>query len=122
MRSLLPTVFIAAILTGPGALAQMQGDVERGANIAQRWCSSCHLVTAEGVASDTAPPFYSIAIDPDLTDANIRDWLISPHGLMPTFDLSEDEVRDIVAYIGSIRREEEEEEVGEEGAEAEEAD
>ncbi len=105
MRLTLSIVVPATFLAASGVSAQMPGDLERGADLSQRWCSSCHLVEAEGVGSDTAPPFRSIAIDPELSNANIRDWLISPHDTMPSFDLAEDEIADIIAYIASIRAE-----------------
>jgi mono/diheme cytochrome c family protein len=96
---------VTAIAISAPAFAQMSGDATRGAELAESWCSSCHLVSAEGVARDTAPPFHSIAIAPDLSDEGIRAWLIDPHGNMPLVDLSEDEMRDIIAYMRTLRSE-----------------
>ena len=96
---------VAALVVATPAFAQMPGNAERGGELAETWCSSCHLVTAEGTATDAAPPFHSIAIAPDLSDEGIRAWLIDPHGNMPVVDLSEDEIRDIVAYMHELRGE-----------------
>lgn len=99
----LPKIMIVAATTllATQTMSQPIGDASRGKNLATTWCTSCHLVDQSG--ADLAPSFGSIAVAPGLTDANIRDWLIDPHDNMPPFNLSEDEIRDIIAYLNQLR-------------------
>ena len=78
------------------------GNLDAGAEIAMRWCSSCHLVTVDGEGSDAAPPFAMLAQDPDLSDGSMRAWIMDPHQGMPRLDLTDMQIEDVVAYIRSL--------------------
>ena len=80
------------------------GDLARGAQIATRWCASCHVVRPEQVsASADVPTFPSIARREDLTEALLTAFLSSSPPRMPDMSLSRSEIADLVAYVRSLR-------------------
>lgn len=78
------------------------GDPARGQALANIWCASCHLVDPNGTGKDTAPPFPKIAKQglPDQDEA--RAFITAPHPPMPNFDLTREQIDDIVAYLNSL--------------------
>lgn len=80
------------------------GDVEQGAKLAKQWCASCHLVSEEQASATTeAPPFASIAQrSPDELSA-LAGFLADPHPPMPDLSLTRQEIRDLLAYIASLK-------------------
>lgn len=93
-------LFMAAF-TG-SALAQ--GDAETGKAVAERWCASCHLVSPDQTsAMADVPSFQSIAQRSDSEIDALESFLADPHPPMPDLSLTRDEIRDLLAYIGSLR-------------------
>jgi mono/diheme cytochrome c family protein len=80
------------------------GDPEEGQAIAERWCSNCHIVSADkpAVATDAVPTFPSIARKPGNTPQRIGAFLIDPHPPMPNFNLSKQTIEHLVAYFESL--------------------
>ena len=92
----------AAGLCGSVAMA---ADANNGAQLAKRWCATCHLVDSDQKqASADVPPFAAIARKPDFTPEKVAFFLLDPHPNMPNFPLSRSEAADIAAYIGSLRK------------------
>jgi len=80
-------------------------DANHGADLAKRWCASCHVVAADQKqASADVPPFAAIAGRSDFTPEKVAFFLLDPHPKMPNFPLSRNEAGDIAAYIGSLRK------------------
>lgn len=96
---------VLAVLIAAGAGPAWGQDVERGKRLAGAWCTACHQVEPAQGTSDLAPSFEIIANTPEKQDSDLRSWLISPHPPMPDFNLSKDEIDDLVGYIGSLRSE-----------------
>ena len=95
-------VLSAAGLCGSVAMA---ADANNGAQLAKRWCATCHLVDSDQKqASADVPPFAAIARKPDFTPEKVAFFLLDPHPRMPNFSLSRSEAADIAAYIGSLRK------------------
>ena len=91
----------AALLASPAAAA----DADHGADLARRWCASCHLVAGEQKQADAdVPSFASIAHRSDFTPEKVAFFLLDPHPKMPNFPLARTEAADIAAYIGSLRK------------------
>lgn len=86
------------------ATATSAGEPASGGQIALRWCSTCHLVSEDQTsASADAPTFRSIAAKyGDESDA-LAAFLADPHPPMPNMSLTRREIRDLVAYIGSLQ-------------------
>jgi mono/diheme cytochrome c family protein len=82
----------------------MAADPDQGAQLAKRWCATCHVVDADQKqASADVPPFVVIARKPDFSPEKIAGFLLEPHPKMPNFPLSRNEAADIAAYIGALR-------------------
>jgi mono/diheme cytochrome c family protein len=99
---LLVTVALAATLGGPTAVA---ADPDHGADLARRWCATCHVVdNDQKQASADVPPLAAIARRADFSPQKVTSFLLEPHPKMPNYPLSRDEAADIAAYIGSMRK------------------
>jgi mono/diheme cytochrome c family protein len=97
-------IFVVATvgLSGPLAIA---ADADHGAELAKRWCATCHLVDGDQKqANADVPSFAAIARKPDFTPEKVASFLLEPHPKMPNFPLSRNEAADIAAYVGSLRK------------------
>ena len=90
-------------LTTCSALAQTAGDPTQGKATAERWCNTCHVVAPHGRGADVAPNFAAIARSRD--DAYLRGFLTRPHPPMPRFELSRQDIDDLISYFAALRRE-----------------
>lgn len=96
---------IGLLFVSHGALAQ-DGSVEKGRAVALQLCSGCHFV-AEGQRPPSpvqAPTFRAVAISPTASETTLRNFLRTPHPIMPMLILSADETNDVVAYILSLKK------------------
>lgn len=87
-----------------GTSSALAADADHGADLAKRWCASCHIVTnGQTQASADVPSFVSVARRPDFSTERLAFFLLDPHPKMPNFPLSRTEAGDIAAYIASLR-------------------
>lgn len=87
-----------------GSSAALGADAGHGADLAKRWCASCHVVAnGQTQASADVPSFASVARKPDFSPERLAYFLLDPHPKMPNFPLSRTEAGDIAAYIASLR-------------------
>jgi len=105
MRQRLRRICLAlAVASGFGSSSALAADAGHGADLAKRWCASCHLVASgQAQASADVPSFSSVAHRPDFSPEKLAFFLLDPHPKMPNFPLSRTEAGDIAAYIGSLR-------------------
>jgi len=95
---------LLAVISVFGISSAFAADANHGADLAKRWCASCHVVTSSQTqASADVPSFASIAGKPDFSPERLAFFLLDPHPKMPNFPLSRTEATDIAAYIGSLR-------------------
>ena len=104
---------IASALTLPAALlaialpatAQEIGDTAAGRQLAETWCSTCHVVgpSVTRGASNGAPPFAAVAQMKSTTPMSLHAFLQTPHARMPDLHLTRDQIDDLSAYILSLR-------------------
>jgi mono/diheme cytochrome c family protein len=93
-----------AMTSSQSCLSAPIGNLENGKTLATRWCASCHVVSAEQESATTeAPPFETIAKRPADELEKLELFLASPHAPMPPLDLSRTEIRDLIAYITSLK-------------------
>lgn len=107
MRRLFP-VLIASLVAGlpmhPLAQDSVADSVERGAAIAEQWCANCHLVgPQQEQASTAAPSFESIAAGSEQRFEWLAAFLAEPHPVMPEMSLSRRQIRDLGAYLETLR-------------------
>ncbi|HLS69782.1 MAG TPA: c-type cytochrome [Kiloniellales bacterium] len=81
---------------------QIAVDADRGLEVAQRWCASCHQVEPLGSYRSAAPSFMEIAQDPRKDHAWLEAFMGEDHLPMPTFRLYPDEQAHVIAYIESL--------------------
>jgi mono/diheme cytochrome c family protein len=101
-------IFVVAgtLLAVSGAAAQ-DADIQAGAAYAAEVCATCHAVGADDLASPVpeATPFQTVADTPGMTEMALTVWLQSSHPTMPNIILTQDETRNVVAYIRSLESE-----------------
>ena len=79
-------------------------DAAHGLDLAKRWCSPCHVVSADQRrASADVPPFATIARSPNFDRRSLAYFLLEPHPKMPELPLTRSTADDIAAYIESLR-------------------
>ena len=95
----------AGLLAFAGSAAAQEADVEAGEAYAEHVCAGCHAVLANEEYSllSTAPTFQSVADTPGMTELALTVWLQSSHPTMPNVILTQDEMRNVVAYIRSLK-------------------
>jgi len=99
--SLVRMIVVGAALALAGR-AQAAGDAAQGKATAERWCATCHVVAPGGRGADVAPNFATIA--KRRNDEYLRGFLSRPHPPMPRFELSRQDIDDLVTYIGTQRQ------------------
>ena len=78
-------------------------DPARGAEIARRWCATCHVVAADQTqATGEAAPFPSLARRNSFDAAALALFLLDPHPRMPDMNLTRSEAADLAAYVRSL--------------------
>ncbi|MBW6401877.1 cytochrome c [Roseomonas sp. HJA6] len=106
MRRLAATLILLAGTALP-ALAQTEpGDPAAGRRLAETWCANCHRIAPQGPGpvSDAAPAFAAVAAMPSTTRMALAAFLQTPHPRMPNYQLSREEMDDVIAYLLSLRR------------------
>jgi len=97
-----------------GSDAPLQGpelvkaEPKYGHALARKLCVSCHAVEPEpgtGPVQSDIPSFKSIANRRGQTRERLLNWLTLPHPPMPNIGLSRQEIRDLGAYLISLRSE-----------------
>lgn len=116
LKSMSILVALAAVVSAGPAFARQSdggGSPATGRAVALNVCSACHLVAAdqevEPMASLMAPAFSTIANRPGATAAGLRTFIVKTHPTsdspyqMPNPQLLDDQVRDVVSYILTLR-------------------
>ena len=96
MRALLAL----GLLVAPALADAADPRVERGAALAERWCTPCHVVAPGSPGGDAGPPFTAMRVG--RSEPGLRAWLFQPHPPMPDLELTGDEIDAILAYIRTL--------------------
>ncbi|MGK2922781.1 MAG: c-type cytochrome [Methyloceanibacter sp.] len=88
-----------------GAAEAQEADVAAGKAYAEEICAACHAVQAGDLESPLyeALPFQEVADTPGMTELALTVWLQSSHPTMPNIVLEQDDMRNVVAYIRSLK-------------------
>ena len=95
-------VLIVAALSAAPSIGWAAGDAARGETLARVWCVNCHIVGGSESGKDTAPPLPEVAKRGAPDELQARAFLAAPHPPMPNFNLSRQEIDDIVAYLKEL--------------------
>lgn len=83
-------------------------DPERGLQLASKLCSNCHNVDSRDdmvQSAGSASSFASAANRPGQTPERLEGYMLEPpHPAMPQVQLSREEIRDIAAYILTLKK------------------
>lgn len=95
-----PLAFLLALTAAAQAAPATagRGSAERGAFIAARWCTSCHV--AAGAGTDAVPSLADAARRYDST--YLRVFLARPHAGMPDPGLEMQGIEDVIVYMESL--------------------
>jgi len=98
--------FVLSQYTNPVfAQGGSHGDLSKGRAIADQYCARCHNVTEQGVSPfQPAPPFREFASRWPLENLEeaLAEGISVGHEAMPEFQLSIDEIDDLMSYIRSL--------------------
>jgi mono/diheme cytochrome c family protein len=104
IRTMMKMFFAVAAVIMAWPVHAQEGNVGRGAVIAQNVCAACHVVArGQPAANSQAPPFPVIANTPGMTSIALSAALLTSHRLMPNIILEPEERRDVIAYILSLK-------------------
>lgn len=87
------------------ANAQMSEQAKAGQNIAERFCSRCHAIGAEGQSPHrSAPPFRWIVAKGNVENLEeaLGEGVVVGHPDMPQFQFNPSSVGALVAYLKSL--------------------
>ena len=86
------------------ALAQ-DADIAAGKAYATEICAECHAIRQSEGNSPLldAPSFQSVADTPGMTELALSVWLQTSHPTMPNIVLEQDDMRNVIAYIRSLK-------------------
>jgi len=103
MKALVLAGIVTFGLSGAGEA--QEADVAAGEAYAEEVCAACHAVQAGDLESPLfeAPPFQDVADTPGMTELALSVWLQSSHPTMPNIVLEQDDMRNVVAYIRSLK-------------------
>ena len=105
MRYYIAVIWILFFAAAPAMAQPDVGDIEMGQNLARTVCAQCHRVEKGQKTPEPSPAtaFQEIAENPARTMLSMRVFLRTSHVNMPDIVLSESEVDDLTAYIGSLK-------------------
>ncbi len=94
-------MLVALLATAIGAYGQ---EIMPGEVVAQQYCGGCHFVGRNPRPPfGFAPAFTKIARTKAMTRTAIEVFLSTHHEVMPNYVLSPKEIRDVAAYIVSLK-------------------
>ena len=96
--------FLIVVTAGP-VRAQSVSEQLKGAAFAQQICAECHAVQPGQPRSPNgqAPTFEIVAKTPGMTAIALTAILRTPHRAMPNIILADDDLRNVIAYIMSLK-------------------
>ena len=94
------------IVAGSAAAQQGASNPRRGHELAASLCTNCHIIDGEtsGPLRADVPSFPAIAKRAGSTAEHLAGRIIVPHPAMPNVSLTAQDVRDLVAYIITLKR------------------
>jgi mono/diheme cytochrome c family protein len=92
-------------LTAVSGHAAEKADPAHGRALAEARCASCHAVGEEGASPlPEAPPFRTFKEKWPLESLaeSLAEGIVTGHSEMPEFVFKPDEIRDFLAYLGTL--------------------
>ncbi|MCG8354820.1 MAG: cytochrome c [Kiloniellales bacterium] len=89
------------------ATAQAAGDSAKGKETATAWCARCHVIGTFNKYGgiNSTPSFFIMARKPEVYSAKLLTFQERrPHAALH-FDVSEQDLEDILSYVGTLKPE-----------------
>jgi len=104
MKALIGLATAVTLGAASAAWAQ-EADIEAGKVYATKICAACHEILPGEVDSPLfeAPSFQEVADTPGMTELALSVWLQTSHPTMPNIVLEQDDMRNVIAYIRSLK-------------------
>lgn len=97
------TCLFPLLISAPAEAA----NARKGGEIAQIMCGRCHATRLSGISKHPqAPPFRKVAMKypvEQLQEA-LAEGITTGHPDMPEFELTTDQIEDMIAYLKTLRR------------------
>ncbi|MCX5520584.1 hypothetical protein OSH10_19270 [Kaistia defluvii] len=93
----------AGLLALSGAAQADDAAAARGAKVVEQWCRMCHLRAHDKPDKTMAPRYEDIVRRPGRDEAYFTRFLAEDHFPMTIYRLFDDEKRDVVAYLMSLK-------------------
>jgi mono/diheme cytochrome c family protein len=106
MKRIMTLLAFFVLVAGPETVrAQDVGALLKGGEIAQQICAECHAVQKGQRRSPNAqaPTFETVATTPGMTTIALTVVLRTSHRAMPNIVLTDDDLRNVVAYILNLQ-------------------
>lgn len=98
---------VLGLFCGGGAAQGQTGQSQRGEAFAAANCAQCHAIGRSGTSAVAAAPAfrdlhrrYPVS---QLAEA-LAEGIMTGHGAMPEFQLSESQIADFLAYLATLER------------------
>lgn len=105
--ALIVVLAIAGLALTSQAVAAQSGppDTEHGRELAAKLCSNCHSVPdlPSNAGRPDVPSFVAIARKPNITPNRLEAAMVLPHPEMPGVPLTRAQIRDLAAFILSLK-------------------
>lgn len=85
-------------------MAQADAAATRGKQVVDQWCRMCHLRAGDKPDPTMAPRYEDIVRRPGRNEAYFTKFLAGDHFPMTIYRLFDDEKRDVVAYLMSLKQ------------------
>ena len=104
-RPIFLIVIALSVLATSYVKAQEPSEIIKGSILAREVCGGCHAIVAGEIRSPNpaAPRFEAIARIPGMTAIALNAALQTSHRTMPNLLLDGEELKNIVAYILSLK-------------------
>ena len=100
---LLGTIIVLATATAAAAAADDLSKSQAGHVYAETYCSKCHSIGAGPSPLEQAPRFKDVAEQSGVTAMSLQAFLQSSHPTMPNIILEPEDMRNVIAYILSLK-------------------
>ena len=104
-HAIYPVTLLAFLAVISHVQAQEMGDPQKGLALAQSVCSECHAIGRgqDDSPNPNAPTFAELANTPGMTTTALYAALTTVHTNMPNLILGAERIRDVSAYIVSLK-------------------
>jgi cytochrome c len=99
---LLGTIIVLGTATAAAAADELSRS-QAGHVYAETYCSKCHGIGAGPSPLSQAPRFKDVAEQPGVTAMSLQAFLQSSHPTMPNIIIEPEDMRNVIAYILSLK-------------------